>query len=38
MSLLPADPVGRLYESAAPGAPEMPAWFVVFENRAGRAR
>jgi hypothetical protein len=38
MSLLPADPVGRLYESAAPGAPEMPAWFVVFENRAGRTR
>lgn len=38
MSLLPADPAGRLFESAPPGAPEMPAWFVVFENRAGAAR
>jgi hypothetical protein len=36
MSLLPADPTGRLYESAPPEAPEMPAWFVVFENRARR--
>ena len=38
MSLLPADPAGRLYESAPPGAPEMPAWFVVFQNRAGALR
>jgi hypothetical protein len=38
MSLLPADPAGRLYESAPPEAPEMPAWFVVFENRAGAVR
>lgn len=38
MSLLPADPAGRLYESAPPEAPEMPAWFVVFENRAGQTR
>ncbi len=38
MSLLPADPTGRLYESAPPEAPEMPAWFVVFENRAGAVR
>lgn len=38
MSLLPADPAGRLYEAAPPEAPEMPAWFVVFENRAGQVR
>jgi hypothetical protein len=37
MSLLPADAAGRLPEAAPPGAPEMPAWFVVFENRAGAA-
>ncbi len=37
MSLLPADPQGRLAGAVPPGAPEMPAWFVVFENRAGQA-
>jgi hypothetical protein len=38
MSLLPADPARRLYQRAPPEAPEMPAWFVVFENRAGQQR
>lgn len=38
MSLLPADPSGVLLEAAPPEAPEMPAWFVVFGNRAGQAR
>ncbi|MFQ3623044.1 MAG: DUF2272 domain-containing protein [Acetobacteraceae bacterium] len=36
MSLLPADGGGRLVATAPPGAPTPPAWFVVFENRAGR--
>lgn len=36
MSLLPTDSAGRLAAAAPPGAPEMPAWFVVFENRAGQ--
>lgn len=36
MALLPALPDGRLAPRAADGAPEMPAWFVLFPNRAGR--
>jgi hypothetical protein len=36
MALLPAEPDGRLAPRAAEGAAEMPAWFVLFENRAGR--
>ena len=36
MALLPARADGRLAQRAAEGAPEMPAWFVLFENRAGR--
>lgn len=36
MSLLPADGDGRLVATAPPGAPALPAWFVIFENRAGR--
>jgi hypothetical protein len=36
MAVLPALPDGRLGARAAEGAPELPAWFVLFENRAGR--
>jgi hypothetical protein len=36
MALLPAEADGRLARAAAAGAPELPAWFVLFENRAGR--
>lgn len=36
MAVLPAQPDGRLDPREAEGAPEMPAWFVLFTNRAGR--
>jgi hypothetical protein len=36
MALLPALPDGRVAERAPDGTPEMPAWFVLFPNRAGR--
>lgn len=36
MALLPAEPDGRLSLRVPDGAPAMPAWFVLFENRAGR--
>ena len=36
MALLPARADGRLGTGTPEGAPEMPAWFVLFENRAGR--
>lgn len=36
MAVLPALPDGRLDQTQVEGAPEMPAWFVLFENRAGR--
>lgn len=36
MSLLPTDASGRLLAAAPAGAPEMPAWFVMFENRSGQ--
>ena len=38
MSLLPTDTAGILLETAPPGAPALPSWFVVFENRAGTRR
>lgn len=38
MSLLPTDTGGILLETAPPGAPALPSWFVVFENRAGTRR
>ncbi len=35
MAVLPALPDGRLDPREVEGAPEMPAWFVLFANRAG---
>ena len=36
MAVLPALPDGRLDQAPVEGAPELPAWFVLFANRAGR--
>jgi hypothetical protein len=36
MALLPAGADGRLAQDAPEGAPRMPDWFVLFQNRAGR--
>jgi hypothetical protein len=36
MAVLPALPDGRLDETPIDDVPELPAWFVLFENRAGR--